>query len=63
MSIAVKDKLVTVEGLDVILGKDRNGDDVGTTYLKNAVINAALAKIGLVIYNNQFYIQPYEGED
>lgn len=30
---------------------------------QKAVMDAALAKIGLTIYNEQFYIQPYEGED
>lgn len=29
---------------------------------QRAVYDAALAKIGLEVYNNQFYIQPYTGE-
>lgn len=40
MAIAVKDKLVTVEGLEVILGKDASGEDVESTYVKKTdVVN------------------------
>ena len=31
--------------------------------VQKAVMDTALAKIGLVIWDDQFYIQPYEGEE
>ena len=34
MSVEVKDKLVTVEGLGAIFGKDVSGNDIETTYVK-----------------------------
>lgn len=43
MATDVKDKLVTVEGLGVTLGKDKSGNDVESTYTKKDFSSLAVA--------------------
>ena len=65
MSVAVKDKLVTVEGLGVILGKDASGEDIESTYVKLADYNpeaktSAMTKVVGKDSSGKLWTEPVE---